>query len=88
MPLEGIAQPNTITTGIALLLIGFYSITGIIAFRLYSPVSLFVWAIGILAMVFSIVLQTSFMYVWLVLGILVLVESFSMTVFIAGYGNI
>ena len=88
MALEAIAQPQDLTTGLAILIVGLFGLTGYIGIRLYSPVSLFAWAIGMFTFIAAIMLDISFMYVWVIFAIIAAIEAISITVYVGGYGNV
>ncbi len=87
MVLEGTAQPETLTSGLAILVVGLYGVTGYAGMRMWSPISLLTWAISITALVVAIVLSLDFIYVWLSIAIVALVEAFAMILHAGGYGT-
>ena len=81
MALETLAYPQELTTGLAILLVGMYSLIGFIAVRLYSPISIAGWGISIIAFIFTILVDIQFVIVWVTLIIAVILEMISITVY-------
>lgn len=79
---ESLAQPDELTTGLALLITGIMGILAFIGIKLNSPVTIGVWAFAMFAFIMHILLGISFVYFWLVVVIDALATLLSMAVYV------
>lgn len=86
MALESVVSPQSIDIALAILIVGFFGISGYIAIRMYSAISLFVWMFSFFAFISAIAVGIDFLFVWIGILLTVIAEAFSLTLY-AIYGT-
>lgn len=68
-------EPQTLTTGLSLLIISLFAIFAYLGFRLRSAAILLFWTIDIIVFVLSILINLSFIWFWVMIILTVMVVS-------------